>query len=380
MRVCYFGTYSTGPGYPRNRMIIRGLRENGVEVIECHRELWRSATDKVKAAKGFPYNIRSIFVLSITYLILIIKFFRIGNYDLLIVGYAGHLDIFLARILNIIKQRPLIFDVFLSLYDTIVHDRRLIKPDSLRAKILWLIDKYSCILADMILLDTHEHIDYFVREFGLPRHKFVRVFVGEDDKIFRPVKRSIKNNHFEVLFFGTYITLHGIEYIIKAAKELETEQGIHFTLIGTGPLYEEMNALAKRLDLNNIDLIDRWMDYDELVVYISNADICLGIFGGTEKAKRVIPCKVYDCMAMGKPLITGDSLAARELLVDKENAILCEMEDPMAITNSILLLKKDKELLNKIGKNALSIYKDYASPLAIGKSVLDGLQTRINNA
>ena len=146
-------------------------------------------------------------------------------------------------------------------------------------------------------------------------------------------------------------------------------------MIGTGPLYEEMNALAKRLDLNNIDLIDRWMDYDELVVYISNADICLGIFGGTEKAKRVIPCKVYDCMAMGKPLITGDSLAARELLVDKENAILCEMEDPMAITNSILLLKRDRELLDKIGKNALSIYKDYASPLAIGKSVLDGLQT-----
>ncbi|MEF9426698.1 MAG: hypothetical protein L0956_05835 [Candidatus Mariimomonas ferrooxydans] len=55
MKVCYFGTYSTGPGYPRNRVIIKGLRENRVEVIECHKEIWKDASEKIRAASGFSY-------------------------------------------------------------------------------------------------------------------------------------------------------------------------------------------------------------------------------------------------------------------------------------------------------------------------------------
>ena len=55
MRVCYFGTYSTGPGYPRNRVIIKGLRENGIEVVECHKEIWDGCYAKIKVKRSFVY-------------------------------------------------------------------------------------------------------------------------------------------------------------------------------------------------------------------------------------------------------------------------------------------------------------------------------------
>ena len=57
-----------------------------------------------------------------------------------------------------------------------------------------------------------------------------------------------------------------------------------------------------------------WVDYADLVSWISRADLCLGIFGTSEKAASVIPNKVYQVVAAGRPVVTRDSPAIRELL------------------------------------------------------------------
>ncbi len=72
------------------------------------------------------------------------------------------------------------------------------------------------------------------------------------------------------------------------------------------------------LNSKNIDFIPHWVPYEELPDYVSKADVCLGIFGDTEKAQRVIPTKAIDALALQKPLVTGDSQAARELLINRK--------------------------------------------------------------
>ena len=131
MRVCYFGTYSTGPGYPRNRVIIKGLRKNGAEVVECHKELWKNPAEKVEATKSFLSKLKVVCRIFFVYLYLIIKFLSIRNIDLIIVGYTGHFDVFLAKVLNVFRRKPLVFDAFLSFYDTIVMDRHIVSQNSL---------------------------------------------------------------------------------------------------------------------------------------------------------------------------------------------------------------------------------------------------------
>ena len=375
MTVCYFGTYSKAEGYNRNRVIIKGLRQNGVEVKECHADLWKSRADKIKGIKSLHYNLKLILHFIFTYISLIVKFFRIGKYDILIVGYAGHLDVFLAKILNLFRKRPLIFDVFLSLYDAAVNEYKAVKTGSLKADLLRLIDRYSCCFADCVLLDTNEHIKYFSEQFRLPREKFLRIFIGQDDEIFKPVKRYENDNSpIEVLFFGTYIPLHGIEHIIGAAKELEKVNNIHFTLVSKGHLYEQMHNLASRFNLGNISFVGHWVNYSELIKYISRADICLGIFGTTEKAKRVIPSKVYDCLAMAKPVITGDSPAAKEVFIHREHILLCQMGDAFAIASAILELKNNPELKSRIAENGYELFKAKFTPRQLGKSVREGIE------
>ena len=50
LRVCWFGTWRED--YSRNRIMIEGLRRNGVEVVECHAALWGGIEDRVKLARG----------------------------------------------------------------------------------------------------------------------------------------------------------------------------------------------------------------------------------------------------------------------------------------------------------------------------------------
>lgn len=142
MTICYFGDFD--PEYSRNRVLIRGLKENGVQVV---------------------YSLRE-------------------NHDLVIVGYSDARWTVLCAKLR--SRKPIIWDAFYSRYDSWVFDRKLVKPKSIKAKYYWLLDWLSCRLADKILLDTQAHVEYFAKTFHIDKSKFIRVFVGSDDAIFRP--------------------------------------------------------------------------------------------------------------------------------------------------------------------------------------------------
>jgi len=225
-------------------------------------------------------------------------------------------------------------------------------------------------LADLALLDTEEHIKYFCRTFNLPASKFRRSFVGANEDFYgvRPVHRP--EGPFTVLHFGTYIPLHGINYILRAAKNLERHADISFRLIGSGKEYAPAVKLAGELKLEKVKFI-AFKDMQSLLEEIARASVCLGIFGDTEKALRVIPNKVFLSLAAAKPVITGDSPAARELLENGRDCLLCEMGSPEAIAKAVLRLHNDAALAGKISVNGYELFKKKASAEMLGRELLE---------
>lgn len=370
MKICYFGTYDRKR--PRNRIVIQGLKENGIEVIECHFSIWGNIEDKSQIKS--PARKLAVFIrFLLSWIVLSVKYLFLKPHQAVVVGYFGHLDMLPAKLLCILKNRPLYFNAFLSLYDTMVEDRKVLHANSLLARVCFYLDKISCQLADRVFLDTKQQIDYFVQKFKLNRAKFDRLFVGAETDIFYPRKMTITtvDDNFKVLFYGQFIPLQGVEFIVEAARLLKDE-AIKFTIIGRGQEYEKIFTLAKELQLNNISWID-WVVYNDLPEYIAESDICLGIFGSTEKARRVIPNKAFQAIAMGKTLITGDSAAARELFINGESAALCKMANPSAIAESIIQLKKEAGLRNKISKHGYELFKAKCTPRIIGQELLNCL-------
>ncbi|HEY4484381.1 MAG TPA: glycosyltransferase [Candidatus Paceibacterota bacterium] len=342
MRVLFFGVYD--PNYARNWVLINGLRKNGVEVVELRRKPQRF----------------SLFRLFFDYL----KFKK--NFDIMIVGFPGQEAMFLARWLTL---KPIIFDVFTSHYGGYILDRQKFSKNSFRAKYYRFLDRWSCKLADIVLLDTNAHINFFMKEFNLPRDKFRRIWIGANDQIFQPGGTFQKmDNLFRVIFFGTYVPLQGAEYIVRAAKILEADKDIVFCFIGKGQNKPKSINLANELKLKNIEFIDM-MRPEDLRLKICESDVVLGLFGDTPKTPLVIPNKVYEALAMKKPVITADTEAIRELF-DANDMFLVKPANPEELAGAIIKLKNNPELRNKLAENGYNKFKENASHKVLGEKLL----------
>ena len=335
--------------YTRNAVILKGLKDNGVEIIKC--------TDESKS-----YFSR--------YLKIILKFLRndLRDFDLIFIGFFGQP---LVPIIKKFSNKPIIFDAFLSAYDTMCFDRKKFSPNSVAGKFFYWLDRHSCELADKVILDSDVHINYFVNTFGLDRTKFERLFVGADDSIFFPISESeCLNGKFNVFYYGSYLPLQGIEYIIKAAKQLEKDEDIQFKLVGNGIEHDKIVKLAQELDIKNVEFIN-WIPYENLPLEISKADICLGgHFSDVDKSKRVIAGKTFQFISMKKPVIVGDNPANRELFENGQNALLVEHANSNALADAILKLKEKKNLRLHIAEEGYRTFKSRCTPNIIGKEVL----------
>ncbi|MFZ1864991.1 MAG: glycosyltransferase [Polyangiales bacterium] len=367
MRVCMFGTYEAR--YDRNQVLMRGMREAGIEVIECHVPLWENMRYKTSALKGPAQYAALVLKLGLSYAKLCFRYLVAPRHDVVLVGYLGHFDVFLARALTWLRGKPLVFDAFVSLYDTSVVDREVIRRDSLAATLLKQVDRWSCKLSNLVLLDTNEHIRYFCDEFGLPRSKFQRVLVGADESYATAESIAPDPNRFVVLHYSKFAPLHGMPYILDAANLLRDKPEIVLKIVGGGQTFDASKAYAERMSLENLELIP-WLEPEQLRQAIREAHVCLGIFGDTPKARRVIPNKVYQCLAAGAAVVTGRSPASEELLVDHEHALLCEMASGEAIANSIVELERSPALRQRLGDNGAKLFRERCTPRIIVETEL----------
>ncbi len=187
------------------------------------------------------------------------------------------------------------------------------------------------------------------------------------------MEREIDLTHkFTIGFWGKFIPLQGVPYIIEVAKILEVDSDIRFEIIGNGQTYKKAMDLSHGLKSNNINFID-FVPFIDLPKRIKKYDLCLGIFGETAKTLRVIPNKVYEAISLGKPVISAKTPAIEELFTDGENILLCQTANPADLAQKILLLKNNSALRNKIGAGGYLLYQERCRPTVIAQQLLADL-------
>ncbi len=355
MRVCFFGTYEEE--YPRNQILLKAMKQAGVHVYECHANLWKNRIHKTETLKSIWKITRLFYQLLILYPVLLVRYWTTPDHDLVLVGYPGQIDILAIKWLVKLRKRPIVFDIFISLYDAAVEDRGLVKRNSITAFLLYQLDKTACRSANHLILDTHAQIQYFEETFKIPKNRFTRIFAGADDRLFVPLKKTNEREvaRCRVLFIGKFTPLHGIETILETAKRLKNEKDIYFDIIGIGQLYDKISKMVQAENLENVKL-HGWVDYEALPGWIQRSDLCLGIFADTPKASRVIPNKIFQALACAKPVITAKTDAIQELLKHGDSAYLIPPGQPEALKEAILALKKDNDAALKIAEKGNSAF------------------------
>ena len=371
LNIVYTGNYSKGEGYPRANTLIEGLSMLS-NFKKIRYPLWESGENKEEEVKK-PFKKVIPFLKSVVFFFKNIEEYK--NADALIVGYPAYLEIFIFKLIQILTGNTfkLFYDYFFSVYESLVFERRVIKENSFFAKLLYFIDKAGLLIADRVLIDTEEHRDFLCEMFGLKKDKFVVIPVGESEKTFSFLAYPEDKNPFRVLFFGSFLNLHGIDKIKGAIKLLEDNQNIKFTLIGKG----KNDNLFKQEKLKNTEFINDFIPPDKLKEFIAKSHVILGIFGENKRAQIVIPCKIYDALASGRPVITGETPSSRGMFQDCEFVFLCK-NSPQSIAKTI---EKVYNLtiaeLKASGESAYKFFRENFSPEAIGKRLIREVKLEI---
>lgn len=319
-------------GYIRNRVLVNALRKHyDVTVLtgKGNSILTRTITGLTRFARERP------------------------QYDIVFLGfYAQPLVI----ILSIVQKKPIIFDAYVSTFDTLCSDRGWFRPNSIMGRLALWLDRYSCSVASCILTDTKANADYFRTVMDIQESKIKPVYVGCDNSIFYPRPQTTNDDGWlNIFYYGSFLRLHGTEIIIQAASQLQDMHEIRFVLGGEGKQLLFIRDMISRLNLKNVALVG-WIPFEKLPEYISRSTICLGgHFSTVQKATRVISTKTFQFMAMRKPTIIADNPATRELFISGEHAYSIPMGDPRALAEAIKILIKDNDLRQRIAEGGYQI-------------------------
>ncbi len=343
LRIVFWGTYDVGK--PRVRLLIAGAKQAGMEVRECHVDVWQGISDKTQM-KSFSQKCFRLLKWFWAYPKLITKYLVMPAHDVVIVPYMGQVDVLVLWLFSRLRGVCVAWDAFFSLYDTFVNDRSMVRAGSLSARLLYALEWLSCRAVDLVFLDTGAHARYFESTFRLKPYSVKHIYVGAETEIFQSTKQetSVSRNpdELEILFYGQFIPLHGIETIIRAAARIqESGRTVRWIVAGQGQEQARIDALIEELQLENVERV-LWIPYEQLNQWIERADVCLGIFGTSGKATRVIPNKVFQILAVGRPLITADTPAIREMLTDRPGIWLIPGGDSDALAKTVIVIADKK--------------------------------------
>jgi glycosyltransferase involved in cell wall biosynthesis len=353
MRLCFFGAWD--PAYPRNRVLREGLRRAGVEVLEA----------RVREHRAFR-----------RYPALLAAFARAGRAaDVLLVPEFRHKDVPLARL--VAGRRRLVFDPLVSRHDTLVGDWGLHARDSAQARWNRHLDRWSLSLADLVLCDTWAHGELY-ESLGVPRGRLRRVLVGAEDAFFvvgaavpPPAPAPVR-----IVYVGGFLPLHGTRVMVEAVAQLERAAGnlpeFQVEMAGRGIEWKAARELAERLGVRRVSFTGG-IPYAEAPRVLAGAHVVLGAFGAGAKAGRVIPHKVYQGLAAGRAVLTGDGEGLREVCEPGRHLAVVRRGDAEALAEGLGRLIRRAEERDALASAGRALALEVATPERVGASLLAGL-------
>lgn len=162
-------------------------------------------------------------------------------------------------------------------------------------------------------------------------------------------------SNFVVGFIGTFTRWHGVETLFDAAvKVIEKNENVKFLLIGDGNLKATLELKAHQLKLEDRIIFTGIVPHDRAPEYLAACDVLVSPHLGFEDGTKFFgsPTKLFEYMAMGKPIIASDLEQIGEIIIDGVNGLKFSPGDSQKLCDLILKLYSEPELRVKLGKKA----------------------------
>lgn len=369
---CLFGTFKIS--YSRNDSIRDGLERLGHTVTIVHHHI---SDERLEVKEDFTLlkSLHRVLRKVKAYVQLALEYKTVAGSDHIIVLHPGHLDLPLAKLFSFFSGASLIFDGGVSPYDIMFEGRNIASKNSFKAKAVKFVETQLLKLPDLIFADTREMAEYMIDHFSLDAKKVFYTPIGANDLMYTPPQKHKRNKKTEVFFFGLFNPMHGLPYIMEAAKKLKARNDIHFTILGDGYLKNELHSFVEKNALTNVSLLG-FVPEKKLVEEIQKCDIMLGVFTNSATFQKVIPNKVFAGLACEKAVISANHPPYKGLLKHKDAIYLCKPESTSSLVRAITILSEDTTLRKKIASKGYQMYKKFFTPEHIAQKIIQAIETK----
>ena len=356
------------------------LYDSKFEIINIRIKInYRSTFTRLKS------TVSLIAKLSLASLVCLAKILVYRSYKNIYLPYPG---LALIYFISLLPKRAvsayIVLDLFISIYDTVVIDRKLLAETGLLARLLYRIERRSILRANVCITDTEENASFYAELFNVPIYVFKVIPLSINEDCFQPTIinkiNSSNSQTLRVLFAGTMVPLQGVPYICETIRSLSDHKAFTFVIIGDGQDSTYLEKLSHDLnhDSSPIGFVWRrdWMNSLELSKEIQLADVCLGIFGSSDKANRVWPFKNYIYMACRKPLVTRISSCSTKFLTFEPKPAFCAIDGSTedGLSTCLLDFLDNRHLIDKYSENARCFYQANLSGKVISRALFSLLK------
>jgi glycosyltransferase involved in cell wall biosynthesis len=200
-------------------------------------------------------------------------------------------------------------------------------------------------------------------QMGVPKSKLAMIPNCSDLDIFQvsaPNAELLTKYHlqgkFVLTYAGTMGMANGLDVLVEVARILQerSQTDIHLLLVGDGKERPCLEALAARYQLHNTTLLPA-MSKLELAGLMPLSDICLTIFAPLPVLQTNSPNKLFDALALGRPVLINFGGWMQKVLEAHNAGIAVPSNDPQELADKIIELHAHPELLAEMGRNARAL-------------------------
>jgi glycosyltransferase involved in cell wall biosynthesis len=197
--------------------------------------------------------------------------------------------------------------------------------------------------------------------FRFPSKRIYYLPNGVDTSFYDPQKviagdfrerNGFKTTDLLIFYGGILGHAQGLEVVLNAANLLKDQLHVHFILQGTGPEQEQLLQLKANLDLKQVHFFEP-VQKKEMPSILKSVDVAIIPLKKLLLFEGAIPSKVYEALAMKKPLLLGVSGEAKRHFIDKAKAgLYFEPENHEDLAGQIISLVENPQECLIMGENA----------------------------
>lgn len=193
-----------------------------------------------------------------------------------------------------------------------------------------------------------------IAALGCPRERIRVLHSGIDTARFRfRPRRPPADGPVRLVTVARLVEKKGLAYAIRAVAELRRRgRPVHYTILGDGPLHDDLERLRRRCAVDEVIELAGWCTQDEVLAALGAAHLFLApSVTAADGDQEGIPNTLKEAMAMGLPVIATDHSGIPELVEDGRSGYLVPERDPTALADAVERLLAAPDTWEAMGRH-----------------------------